>query len=262
MISQLLMFILVILGAIKGYQSRLLTKSGAIAAVVVGLFTALGFGWKGFIVLGLFFSSSSYWSKYKHEKKQKAEQKLAKTSCRDWQQVAANGGIAALCGLLYFFHHHVVWELVFFISIASANSDTWASEIGTLSKARPFFIRTFKRTEKGTSGAVSALGTFAGLGGAFLIAIVSSLLFALNWNYFYFIFFYGFFGNIIDTILGAFVQASYSCPDCSAETEKTLHCGKPTKLKRGISFINNDAVNFLSGLIASIIGGLHFLRFL
>lgn len=245
-----------------GYQSRLLTKSGTFAATVVGISIALGFGWEGLIVLGLFFSTSSIWSKFKHEFKRRIEQKHAKGSRRDWQQVLANGGIAAVSSLLYFYDPHSIWQLAFLISIASANSDTWASEVGTLSKRRPFFIRTFKRAEKGTSGAVSPLGSFAGFMGAFIIAIVATLLFNLNGYYLSFILFYGFLGNLIDTILGAFLQASYLCPNCSIETEKRIHCGKPSILVRGISFINNDAVNFLSGLLATIAGCFYYLDFL
>lgn len=252
MFNLIIYMIVIAAAAFMGYKDQLLTKSGAIAAFVVGTSVAAGFGWKGLLILGIFFSTSSFWSKFKREIKSRLELKQAKGSQRDWQQVAANGGIAALSSIAYFFYDHPIWFLAFAISIASANSDTWASEIGTLSRQKPFFIRNFKRIDKGTSGAVSLLGSFAGLAGSLLIAIVSFLLFDLSENQFTFIFVFGFLGNIIDTILGAFFQATFFCSICQSETEKQVHCNKPAKLIRGLPFMNNDVVNFLSGLLAVI----------
>jgi uncharacterized protein (TIGR00297 family) len=237
-----------------GFHLRLLSRSGAVAAFCTGEAVAIGFGWRGLLVLGLFFLSSSLWSNFKREQKKRIEQKHVKGSRRDWQQVVANGALAAIFGLFSYFGDQNVWLLPFFIALAAANSDTWASEIGSLSKNRPLFIRTFRRVEKGTSGAISLLGTFAGLSGAFLIAIASWFLFSLSGVHLVFIFLFGFFGNLLDTVLGAFWQAAYHCPVCSAETEKMIHCQKPAKMTRGKAWMNNDAVNFLSGLAAAIVG--------
>ena len=107
--------------------------------------------------------------------------------------------------------------------MASANSDTWASEIGTLSKNKPIYIRTFKRIEKGTSGAVSLLGAIAALLGSLLISLLAIGFF--NWSFhFFIIFIFGFLGNVIDTIIGAFYQQVYVCSKCGIETEKKIHC--------------------------------------
>ncbi len=62
----------------------------------------------------------------------------------------------------------IIWLMGFIVCIASANSDTWASEIGSLSKKNPIYIRTFKRIERGTSGAISLLGSIAALSGSLL----------------------------------------------------------------------------------------------
>ncbi len=260
MVNMILYIFFIFATVFSGYFFRFLTLSGAVTAAVVGGSVALGFGWKGLVLLGLFFSTSSLWSRFKQNVKSQIEQKNAKGSRRDWQQVLANGGVAALTSLLFFYYGHPIWLLAFSISIASANSDTWASEIGTLSKHPPLFIRTFKRSETGTSGAISLLGSFAALWGALLIAVFSTFLFNLDLQYFTFIFLFGFLGNVLDTIIGAFLQATYLCPICFAETEKTTHCAQPTTLKRGIFIMNNEAVNFLSGLLASIVGTLWFLK--
>lgn len=252
--DNIFIYAMIIFGAYSGYKQRLLTSSGGIAAALVGSAVALGYSWRGFIVLGVFFFTSSFWSKYKHSKKIKVEQKHEKGSQRDWLQVVANGGIAAFASLMFYFDQNQLWVLAFAIAIASANSDTWASEIGTLSKERPFFLRTLKRSEKGTSGAVSLLGTNASLLGAMLIAIVVFLLFEISFQQLMFIFLFGFLGNVYDTLLGAYLQVSYICPICQSETEKKMHCDSPTKKIRGLAFLNNDAVNLLSGLLAVVTG--------
>lgn len=253
MIKLLVSFVLLI-SVIYGYYKQNLTFSGAVASFFVGGAVVLAFGFRGLIVLGVFFATSSYWSKYKQTFKQQIEQKLEKGSRRDWQQVVANGGVAAVAATFFYFDQQEFWIYMFCISIASANSDTWASEIGTLSKRPPLFIRTFKIVEKGTSGAVSTLGTSAALAGSFLIALVSMFLFELNTNEFLFVFLLGFLGNILDTLFGAFLQVTYVCRHCRAETEKKQHCDQPTIKVRGLKMMNNEAVNFLSGFLASCVG--------
>jgi uncharacterized protein (TIGR00297 family) len=250
----ILFIILLLIAVIAGFRSRLLTTSGAIAAFFTGVLVYLGLGLNGLLILGLFFVSSSMWSKVKSKKKQRAEEILVKGSQRDWQQVLANGGLAALSSALYYISSDPLWMLGFCITIAAANSDTWASEVGSMSKSRPYYIRTLKRAERGTSGAVSPLGTFASIVGSFLIAYTAFFLFQLQVYELLLITILGYIGNVIDTLLGAFIQAQYQCPTCGLKTERRLHCGKNTTLIKGSSFFDNDVVNFMSGFISLLIG--------
>lgn len=249
------MFILIIILciSISGYLLKLLTLSGALTAVLVGTAVNAGLGIKGLFLLGVFFATSSMWSKYKSTSKIAMDEKLAKGTTRDWRQVMANGGAAALFSLACLFHPDRLWAIGFVVSLASANSDTWASEIGSLSRKNPIYIRTFKRIERGTSGAVSLLGTMAALAGSLLIAFISVWLFHFSVYISLIIFLLGYFGNVIDTVIGAFYQQSFVCSHCGLETEKRAHCGQPTIRIKGFSFVDNDMVNFLSGLIAAIL---------
>ncbi|MGJ7912131.1 DUF92 domain-containing protein [Neobacillus sp. LXY-1] len=230
-----------------------LSRSGGVAAILVGIAVYVGFEAKGLLVLGAFFVSSSLWSTYKSSSKKKIEEKLEKGSARDWRQVVANGGAAALFSLFYYVHNDPTWLIGFLASISSSNSDTWASEIGSLSKRDPIFIRTFKPVDKGTSGAISNLGTIAAIAGALFIAFLGLRLFSLSIYTALIIFSFGFFGNVIDTLIGAFYQKVYICHTCGIQTEKKSHCGKATEMFKGFWFVDNDMVNFLSGFLAAII---------
>lgn len=252
MIEVFLIFIVILLTSAAGYIHKSLTFTGAIAAIFVGLAVFLGFGENGLFLLGIFFASSNFWSKYKSSDKSIIEEKLAKGATRDWRQVAANGGAAGLFSIIYLFNHDMIWLVGFAVCLASANSDTWASEIGSLSKQEPLYIRTFKRVEKGTSGAISLLGSLASLAGSFLISIIGYWLFDLSFFLTALVFIFGYLGNVIDTLIGAFYQQVYVCKECGIETEKKRHCDCPATRIKGSIFVDNDMVNFLSGLIAAI----------
>ncbi len=62
-------------------------------------------------------------------------------------------------------------------------------------------------------------------------------------------------GSLCDSLLGATVQQIYTCVVCQKETEKKLHCGQPTRPLKGISWINNDLVNFLASLFGGLVAG-------
>jgi uncharacterized membrane protein len=62
----------------------------------------------------------------------------------------------------------------------------------------------------------------------------------------------GIIGSIIDSILGATVQRIGSCENCGKITESLKHCGKPIRKLRGISFVDNNTVNFFSTLIGAL----------
>jgi uncharacterized membrane protein len=240
MIEEMVVFFGIVFISLIGYIARSLSASGAVAASLVGISIYVGYEMKGLVVLGVFFGTSTVWSKYKKEKKGTLEDKVEKGDRRDWIQVLANGGIAASISLLSVFTDNPYLVYGFLISLAAANSDTWASEIGSLSKRSPIFILSFKRA----------------LGGALIIAYIGYLLFDLiDFYALLFITVFGFVGNVFDTLLGATVQVVYRCSVCKMETEKRYHCGVNTEQQKGYLLFNNDVVNVASVLAATIIGG-------
>lgn len=259
MTESLFIYIGIMVLSLFAFWWKSLSVSGAVGATLVGGAVYTGFGVNGLLLLGLFFGTSTFWSKFKKGEKKLLEDKIEKNNERDFVQVMVNGGGAALMGLLFAVTGFSLFELLFIISLAAANSDTWASEIGTLSKGKPYLLTTFQQVERGTSGAVSLLGTLAALLGSLLIVLAAYFLsFSLTGIDVMIITIFGFIGNMIDTVLGAFVQITYKCPRCGIETERYSHCQTVTVPIQGLKLVNNDVVNGISNIAAVFLGAVWY----
>jgi uncharacterized membrane protein len=61
-------------------------------------------------------------------------------------------------------------------------------------------------------------------------------------------------GALVDSLLGAIVQSRRWCDQCNSETERLTHrCGTATRPHRGIAWLDNDVVNFLSAVAGGAI---------
>lgn len=254
--------ILAFLAAAGAYRFRLLTVSGALAAFLLGTVTFGLRGWGWALVLITFFISSSALSLVFKKRKRSAESMYSKGGRRDAAQVLANGGLAGLFVILHLIMPNSLTPWIgFCAALAAANADTWATELGVLNPHKPILILTGKPAEPGTSGAISLVGTLASTAGAALIALLAWVLrpagmVLLNgFVLFALITLCGLAGSLVDSILGASVQAIYYCDTCQKETEKhPLHgCGAQTHLIRGKKWMDNDWVNLGCTLTASML---------
>jgi len=253
-------FISAIVIAYLAYRTHSLNKSGAYAATLIGtIIFGIG-GWPWTILLLVFFVTSSGLSRAFKNRKQGLNEKFSKGNDRDAGQVLGNGGLAALfAGLHAFYPTSIIPWVGFAASLAAVNADTWATELGVLNPTPPRLITDLrKRVEKGTSGGISLWGTGASLLGASLIALLAVLISptgTLNTGHWLLITFAGFAGSLLDSFLGATVQAMYYCPTDMKETEKhPLHtCGTQTIHIRGWTWLNNDWVNFACGAFGVLI---------
>lgn len=256
MIAVLLIGVLLI--AFYAVKAKALTVSGGVAAVCVGGFIALGFGLQGLLLLSLFFFSSTLLGKFKQKQGREEEQIVEKGNCRDAMQVIANGGIPALLAAIYLFVPSELLICGFVASIAAATADTWATEIGSLSKQHPFHVVKWKRVAPGTSGAVTLLGLAAAFAGSFLIVVLAIFLWWGSYYNSHLLLFAlivsGFVGNFFDTIMGASCQVIYHCPTCGRETERSTHCDRPTVHKYGVKWLNNDSVNIICTFTGALLG--------
>lgn len=258
-------FLLAVLVAYLAYRAHSLSRSGAIAATVVGtIIFGIG-GWQWAVLLLTFFITSSGLSRAFKRRKADLSEKFSKGHERDAGQVFGNGGLAALFAALHgFYPESMLLWIGFAASLAAVNADTWATELGVLNPTLPRMITDLtKRVEKGTSGGISLLGTLASLLGSAIIALPAILLSpigTLHPNTFLLITAAGLSGSLLDSFLGATVQAMYFCPADRKETEKyPLHtCGTETVHIRGWKWLDNDWVNFACGAFGVIVALLFF----
>jgi uncharacterized protein (TIGR00297 family) len=248
-----------------GYWRQALTTGGVAGAVLVGTLI-FGFGgWIWGLLLITFFISSSWLSQYRRSEKELTAEKFAKGSRRDLGQALANGGLGALLAVAFARLPDPLLFAAFLGVIATVNADTWATELGILSRVPPRLVTTGKVVTPGTSGGVTRLGIWASVAGALLIGTVAtaltqieSLLAGNSWqlgaiSYPLLAIAGGLVGSLFDSLLGATVQRVYLCDRCRIETESPIHrCGQPTRPLRGWGWMNNDVVNF----VASLLGGL------
>jgi uncharacterized protein (TIGR00297 family) len=259
-------FLLSGLICLLAWRTRSLSKSGAYAAWVVGffIFGLGGLAWA--VVLITFFVSSSALSRVFSIRKARINEKFSKSSQRDWGQVLANGGLATLLALFYYYlgSSVLVW-VAFCGAMAAVNADTWATELGVLSRALPRRISNGNVVERGTSGAITWLGYGVALTGAGLVGLIA-WLFSIPSHGLEFVLVItiaGVFGTTIDSWLGDTVQAIYFCAECQKQTERHPYhsCGTPTYQQRGWRWLNNDWVNFLGSLSGAILAGLVWLMY-
>jgi uncharacterized protein (TIGR00297 family) len=249
------------------YRRGSLSRSGVAGAMVVG--TAIfGFGgWVWGMLLVTFFVLSSLLSHYKEAAKADLAERFDKGHRRDLGQTLANGGTGALLALAYWFHPSPALLAAFAGAMAAVNADTWATELGVLSRRPPRLITTWQTVERGTSGAVSGLGTLAALAGALTIGLAALGYSALDglfggpgfalagWALLPAALLGGLAGSLFDSLLGATVQAIYYSTRRRKETERRIEPdGTPNVRRRGWRWLNNDGVNFASSLAGAIIG--------
>ncbi len=253
------------IGAV-GYWRQALTVSGLAGAILVGtLIFGLG-GWVWGLLLVTFFVSSSWLSHFRRADKEDAVVQFSKGSQRDLGQTLANGGLGAMLALAFARYPEPLLFAAFLGAMGTVTADTWATELGILSRLPPRLITTGEPVPPGTSGGVSRLGTWSAVAGALLIgtvstalAQVSSLASKSTWSleaisYPLLAVVGGVAGSTLDSLLGATVQAIYICDHCGKETENPTHrCGRATRPVRGWSWLNNDVVNLSSSVLGSLV---------
>jgi uncharacterized protein (TIGR00297 family) len=262
-------FFLAALIGYLAYRRQSLSASGMLGAIVTGtlIFGLGGLPWG--LLLIAFFVSSSALTHYKSSLKEALVEKFSKGGRRDLGQVLANGGAGALFVIANVLIASPWWWVAYAATMATVNADTWATELGVLSKVKPRLVTSLQEVEVGTSGGISLTGTLAALAGAALIGVLAASFsfFGLGvpslWGpgfgdaavVMVVVTVCGLLGSLFDSLLGATVQAIYYCNQCHKETERhPLHkCGAPTRPLRGWRWLDNDWVNFLSSVFGAVV---------
>ncbi len=230
--------------AVASFYWRLLSRSGAVATfLLASLLYGIG-GLRWTIPILAFFLLSSVLSKIGSSRKASLESVFEKSDQRDYAQVAANGGVAGILIVLTYLFPHSDFYPLYLGSVAAVTADTWGTEIGLLTAGEPILISTFRRVKRGTNGGMTILGVVAGIVGAAVIGL-SSFAWTESWKFVLRLVLAGVAGALIDSILGATVQAQYRCEVCHETTERRMHHDSPTTLVRGSRWIRRRRIREL-----------------
>ncbi|CAM9178752.1 unnamed protein product [Scytosiphon promiscuus] len=263
----------------SGLKKKSLNESGAIAGFCVGL-VSLGLSLRLGLTLILFYKSGSILTKVGLEKKAKLTDEYKEGGQRGAVQVLSCSLFATILAICHSIYTGAGDSLVDFESqplggallcaylgfYACCAGDTWSSELGVLSKSRPrLVIKPWTTVPPGTNGGMSLLGTVASvvagvvMGAGFVLlgwmfrlpppAAASQdfsrsqmpliLLGAVS----------GLLGSVLDSLLGAVLQASY------IDTNRKVIVEKPSAaalasgdlaLICGRDVLTNEQVNILS----------------
>jgi uncharacterized protein (TIGR00297 family) len=110
-------------------------------------------------------------------------------------------------------------------ALAEAAADTVSSELGQATRQRARLITTWEDVPAGTDGGVSAIGTLGGIGAALVVSAVCTLSGLVPWRCLAIVMTAAVVGMLADSFLGAWLERRH--------------------------LLNNDAVNFLSTVLAA-----------
>ncbi len=256
--------------AYHGWSRKALSKSGAAMSFLTGVVHLSSKSWVPATSLLVFYFAGSRLTKYKAEVKAKFEVGVdvhAQGNRTGWQ-VACNSLVASGI-ILYMYtlpddtcpshgsiHYKLLMMLIAHYSIVAG--DTFSSELGILSKSETrLILPPFAAVPKGTNGGVSWFGTYMAICGGFVVGVASYSAWALQCStapitVIPFAAYFGLLGSVMDSILGALLQATYQ----DTKTKKIVppdYAGPTKKIGPGINLLSNNAVNFTTALVGTLL---------
>eukprot|EP00584_Thalassiosira_punctigera_P024705 CAMPEP_0172554266 /NCGR_PEP_ID=MMETSP1067-20121228/53841_1 /TAXON_ID=265564 ORGANISM="Thalassiosira punctigera, Strain Tpunct2005C2" /NCGR_SAMPLE_ID=MMETSP1067 /ASSEMBLY_ACC=CAM_ASM_000444 /LENGTH=312 /DNA_ID=CAMNT_0013342599 /DNA_START=279 /DNA_END=1214 /DNA_ORIENTATION=+ len=283
----------------SGLKKGSLSQSGALSAFLVASLS-LATSWRNGITLLAFYLTSSKLTRVGSNRKGKLEEGATEGGERGAMQVFACSLIGVICASMRrifagsdgplllggsattspgaaLLGDRMTLAYVAFFSCCAG--DTWASELGVLSKSLPrLIIKPWKKVPPGTNGGISLVGLGASAAGGMLMGSLhgifvpggiasflpfnwQSVLSAISLSQFrrevlvltFVGFVGGFGGSLVDSLLGATVQATFY----DEETKKIAKRPGPTTTKvGGCGFLSNEMVNVVSTAISALVAAL------
>jgi uncharacterized protein (TIGR00297 family) len=142
-------------------------------------------------------------------------------------QVLANLGVATACAALFLMNHgKPLFLLALAAALSEAAADTVSSEVGQAFGYKARLITNWESVPAGTNGAVSLIGTLAGIAAAGIVSSVCNLGGLLPRTWLVISAGAAVLGMLADSFLGAWLERRH--------------------------LLNNDSVNLISTLVAAV----------
>jgi uncharacterized protein (TIGR00297 family) len=206
---------------------RGVTNSGALVGAVSCFVLYLSGGPGAFVALITVFALAWITTRLGYQRKQKlgiAERREGRKA----SQVLANLGVATVCAALSVISHNrrTLFLLAMAAALSEAAADTVSSELGQAFGKTSRLITTWRSVPPGTDGAVSLVGTMAGVVAAGIVSSVCVFGGLLPQRWVAISAGAGILGMVADSFLGAWLERRH--------------------------LVSNDSVNFLGTLAAAL----------
>lgn len=210
---------------------KLLTPVGNINGAILGVLVWGILGWRGYLIVILYFVVGSGLTFVRMEQKEAEGIAEERSGMRGAGNVWSSALAATICAIATLFsppEYKYLFVLGYVASFCTKLSDTTASEVGKAYGKTTYLITTLKAVPRGTEGAVSLEGTLAGIAASAILAIIAWAIGMISPI------------GIIWCIVAAFVAT-------------TIESLIGATLESRFAWLTNDLVNFVNTVIGAIV---------
>ncbi len=187
------------------YRLRVADVSGLFSAALIGIILIVFADVRWFLIMLTFFIIGAAATRYRYDYKASIGVAESHGGVRGYFNVFANGLVGTAASILYGVTGDPVFIALFLGSVASAASDTVASEIG-MTGGTPYLITTFRKVPRGTNGGVTLRGEVVAVAAAVIVAAVAYAMGVADLWMVAVTIFAGFVGTNIDSLVGATLE--------------------------------------------------------
>ena len=220
----------ILLGIAWFLPKKLLTPLGYLNALILGILVWGTLGWRGYLIVMLFFLVGSTITFVGIEQKEAegiAEERSGKRGAGNVWGSALAATICAIATLFFPSPYRELFVLGYVASFCTKFSDTTASEVGKAYGKTTYLITNLKPVPRGTEGAVSLEGTLAGVLASVILAVIAWAIGMISPL------------GIIWCVIAAFIAT-------------TIESLIGATLESRFTWLTNDLVNFINTAIGAI----------
>jgi uncharacterized protein (TIGR00297 family) len=159
---------------IGAYFAKAADSDAVLSEAIICILVILFGGLTWFLLLLAFYLLGGGFTRYGYAHKRNLGIAQSSGGVRGYKNVYSNSLVPLAMAICYGIYGSDMFIYAFIGSVATANGDTLASEIGETSRSKPRMITTLKETEPGVDGGVTSLGEAASLAGALIISLLAA----------------------------------------------------------------------------------------
>ena len=219
----------VLLGIAWFLPKKLLTPFGYLNALVLGVIVWGTLGWRGYLIVMLFFLLGSALTFVGIEQKEAEGIAEERSGVRGAGNVWGSALTATICAIATLFYPPLkqLFVLGYVASFCTKLADTTASEVGKAYGKTTYLITTLKPVTRGTEGAVSLEGTIAGVLASVVLAVIAWITGLISPLGIVWCVIAAFIATTIESLIGATLESRFT-------------------------WLTNDLVNFINTVIGAI----------